>query len=112
MFKQTKVISSIRNSLAHYGSFEEGYRKRVTSNVSKALTVDKTTVYRVSPRVLGEMTEDVVKIAVHLLSLTVMPDFPLDVRAARYPALKTVWKYRPSDEPLGRSRSSGRKKPT
>jgi hypothetical protein len=105
---QLALINEIRGSVVHYPSFDTDDKGRVSSNVSRALTLTQRhhREVRVSPNVLKDLSADLKKISQHLTYAAVAT---LDHRtpraelAGRLPALADAWRYK-RDEDQSRSK--------
>jgi hypothetical protein len=99
VFDHLGEINAVRNSLVHHGSYLTETKERVTSDISRALTVDRIREHRISGEDLIQMSRDLLKIGTHIIVAVTMSDASLEERAKRAPVLKTAWHYkRPSTQ--------------
>jgi hypothetical protein len=91
VFPRFRAINSARNLILHYGISEEG----VSTDKSRALTEDKARSIPVSPEILAEMIEDLIKInailTVNLLVLQKRGVHPTDL----WNVVRRPWSYTP-----------------
>jgi hypothetical protein len=101
---QFNIINEVRANVVHYGSFFTDDKGRVSSNVSRALTLEERHFreIRVSPYVLKDMSIDLEKIGHHFVyaNLAILdPRVSREELAGGLPALADAWRYkRPEDQ--------------
>ncbi len=81
---QMKLIATVRNSVVHYYSFVTEDRGRISSNISRARTLEHVQEHRVSSEILCQMTADMFKIGNHLVAARLLHGRPLAERAERF----------------------------
>jgi hypothetical protein len=98
VFEHAKAITTVRNSMLHYGSFFSPERGRLTTDQIRAITASEAKEHRVHAPLLVQMRMDITKCASHLMSL-VFSYASLDVRIAEnggdQSPLKRAWLYTP-----------------
>lgn len=97
VLKQLMNINSLRNSVIHNRSFVSIDGHRISSN---KLRRQKATETHVSPALLHEAADDLIKISGHLITAVISPDLSLEMRAESMPILDNEWRYKPNAHPL------------
>jgi hypothetical protein len=100
---QFNIINEVRANVVHYGSFFTDDNGRVSSNVSRALTLTERHFreIRVSPYILKDMSTDLEKIGHHFVyaNLAILdPRVPREELAGGLPALADAWRYKRTED--------------
>jgi hypothetical protein len=101
---QFKVIGAARNSMVHYVSFVTSDKGRISSNITRAVTVERTREFRVSPNIMREMIIDLAKISEHILyaiNISGDPRISREDLMRQMPALAASWQYKPPQDHPG-----------
>lgn len=101
VFNQLTTINGLRNDLIHHGSQDDGEvpEGRIISNELWAITPERLRTTPISPEILNDLTFDLVKIIVHLIShhtgrfLRVPLKEPM-----RMEILSAPWRYKPPQQ--------------
>ena len=95
VFNQLSAISTRRNLILHYGSYETSDKGRVSSTATRATRPDSVEEFSASIATLDAMSADLDKIGLHIASITVHQNLPLRERLTHFPALADAWRYTP-----------------
>lgn len=98
--------------MVHYVSFVTSDKGRISSNITRAATAERTREFRVSSDTMRDMITDLEKIIAHILyaeNIISDPHLSRDDLKRDLPALAASWRYKPPKD-LGPSKPKRRRR--
>lgn len=111
VFSQLQAISRARNSIVHFGAQSIADGVGIVTNSLKR-SEETATSFPVSPELLGDMTNDLMRIIVFLHQDHMGRDPGGKIlRRALTPGMPTAWKYKHPEQPAAQTRRADTQSP-